>query len=258
MRKRVVTIMLVVGLVAAVSLSVGCAGAIGSGNLETEERYFTDFTRVEVSSAFEVEIIQSDSFGVSITADDNLLKYVHVSKSGETLKIDVGRGGYNFNTLEARITMIDLYGVDLSGATEGTVRGFSSSHDFSVELSGASSLNMRDVSAGDVKFGISGASSVTGDLTAADVRFDVSGASSIRLDGSANDIVIDGSGASRMRLDDFSANNADVSLSGASSGTVNLDGKLDIELSGASSFHYIGEPTIGDIDISGASSMSEK
>ena len=209
MTKCVVSVVLVAVLIAAVSLA-GCHGLVaGSGTLDTEEKYLGDFTRVEVSSAFEVEIIQSGEFSVSITADDNLLEYVRVSKSGETLKIGVRVGSYDFTTLEASVTMPDLYGVDLSGATHGTVRGFSSSHDFSVDLSGASSLDMRDMSTGDARFDLSGASSLnmwamsTGDvefdlsgassldmwdMSAGDASFDISGASSVQSEGSANDV----------------------------------------------------------------------
>jgi len=99
---------------------------------------------------------------------------------------------------------------------------------------------------------------VTGDITAGNAEFDISGASSVELDGSANDIAADVSGASSLKLDDFTVSNANVDLSGASSGTVNLDGRLDADLSGASRLWYIGEPTMGDIDTSGASSVSKK
>ena len=108
MKKAIVAVLVVLILMAG--LLMGCTGRLvtGSGDLKTEEKDFSEFTRVEASHGFEVEIIQSDSFGVSVTTDDNLLEYVRVSKSDETLKIDVSRGGYSFNTLEARITMPDL------------------------------------------------------------------------------------------------------------------------------------------------------
>jgi len=97
-----------------------------------------------------------------------------------------------------------------------------------------------------------------GDLVAGNVEFDISGASTIQLEGSANDMVASASGASRFNLGGFTVNNADVDFSGASSGTVNLDGRLDADLSGASRLWYIGEPTMGTIDTSGASTISQK
>jgi len=52
--------------------------------------------------------------------------------------------------------------------------------------------------------------------------------------------------------------NANIILSGASDGTINLDGRLDADLSGASTLEYIGEPTLGSLDISGASNLTKK
>jgi hypothetical protein len=65
-------------------------------------------------------------------------------------------------------------------------------------------------------------------------------------------------GASHLNLDDFTVNNANVSLSGASSGTINLSGRLDADLSGASTLWYIGEPTMGTINVADSSELSEK
>jgi len=254
---------LVAALIALLLMSgplVGCQGVVvkGSGNLATEEFNFSDFTRVEVGSAFEVEVVQSGSYSVSVTADDNLFDYIQVSKQGTTLKIRLKTAQYIATTTMAEITMPQLRGLDLSGATRGTVSGFSSTESLDIEVSGASSLNLVEMSAGDVKFDISGASKVTGDIAAGDADFDVSGASTVQLEGSASDIVVEASGASHAKLAGFPVNNADVRLSGASTGTVNLDGKLDADLSGASKLEYIGEPTMGNINTSGASTLSKK
>jgi hypothetical protein len=117
---------------------------------------------------------------------------------------------------------------------------------------------MVDMSAGDIRFDVSGASRVTGDLTAGDADLDISGASTVELQGSGGNIVVDASGASHAKLADFPVNNANVKLSGASNGTVNLDGRLDANLSGASRLSYMGEPTMGSITTSGGSMLSAK
>ena len=68
----------------------------------------------------------------------------------------------------------------------------------------------------------------------------------------------DVSGASNLDLSNFHVNDANIGLSGASHATVNLDGRLDVEASGASSLEYIGEPTLGNINTSGASTVNKK
>ena len=254
------TIMLMTVMLLIILLVPGCFGSItGSGNLETQEFNYSDFTRVEVGNALEVEVIQSGSFSITITTDDNISEYLNVSKSGETLRIWL-RSGYSYTsyTAMAEITMPELYRLELSGATSGTIGGFSSAHDFILELSGASSLYIADMTAGNIRFDLSGASSLTGSIIASgDARFEISGASSVTLYGSTNDLNADASGASHLGLDDFPVHNANVELSGASGGTINLDGILNADLSGASHLEYFGEPTLGDIDISGGSTIGE-
>jgi len=134
--------------------------------------------------------------------------------------------------------MPDLRALKFSGATKGTITGFSSSNDFNLDLSGASNLE--------------------GDIQAGDAVVVLSGASKAKLEGSAKDINVNASGASGIDLSRFPVNNAQVLLSGASNGTVNLNGRLDADLSGALKLSYIGEPTMGDINTSGASTLSKK
>jgi hypothetical protein len=239
MKKFVISVILVFIMVASVFLSGCVLGEVitGSKNLATEEFNFSDFTRVEVGSAFQVEIIQSSSYSVSITADDNLFDFIQVSKAGKTLKIRL-KSGYNYQsiTTKAKITMPELYELGLSGATHGSVEGFETPGDFELDLSGASELI--------------GSIAVNGEA-----QFNLSGASKLELIGSANNVTIKASGASDLRLADFSIHDADIGLSGASDATVNLDGTLDANLSGASHLRYIGKPTTENLNISGGSEI---
>ena len=63
---------------------------------------------------------------------------------------------------------------------------------------------------------------------------------------------------SKLELDNFTVNDVDIEVSGGSNAVVNMDGTLNAEVSGASSLYYIGNPVMGDIDISGASSVRKK
>jgi uncharacterized protein YjbI with pentapeptide repeats len=242
MKKAIIIIAIVVG-VAVICTSLilrgWLGGLIGPGNLETEEYAFTNFTKVEISSAFEFEIKQSSSYNISVTVPDCLIDYVQVSQDGQTLKIRLGAFPLlGPIPLRASVTMPQLRGLTVSGASRGTVYDFSSTEDVNITVSGASR--------------------VTGDITAGNVEFDIDGASTIQLEGSANDMVARVDGASRFNLGGFTVNNANVNFSGASMGTVNLHGRLDANLSGASTLLYIGEPIMGTINISGASTLSKK
>ncbi|MFC2056358.1 GIN domain-containing protein, partial [Chloroflexota bacterium] len=159
---------------------------------------------------------------------------------------------------KVEIAMPALYGLQLSGASKGTITGLKSTRGFSLGLSGASSLETVDIVVGDAEFEVAGASRVSGNITADDAEFEVSGASSIELSGSADNIILEVSGASRVDLADFTLSDADVELSGASEATVNVKGRLDTALSGASRLYFYGNPTMGDTDVSGASTIKHK
>jgi len=272
MKKRKNLIMTTLaGLLLAMLLSTGCqsilvtrTGEKPSEETETRQFDFTEFSRLEIGSAFSYEIKQSDTYSISITANDNLFDDIEVAKEGQTLKIgmefpEVPWAIFNIDPRpKAVITMPLLNGLVGSGATHGVVSNFSSSEDLEIVMSGASSMEMVKIAAGDVTFIVSGASKVSGDLEAGNTDFEVSGASSVQLEGSAKDVVIYASGASRLKMADFHINNADITLSGASKGTINAAGELDVQLSGASTLEYIGQPTLVDMDISGGSTLKKK
>jgi len=160
MKKRTIAI-IVVAVIAAVvggvfiTLRFWPGGLIGSGNLETKEYSFADFTRVEISSAFQFEIEQSSSYSINITADDNVIDRVQVSQDGQTLKIRVGRVSFlGPVTLRASVSMPQLNGLTVSGASRGTVSGFSSGEALDMTVSGASRVT-GDIAAGDVEFDVS-------------------------------------------------------------------------------------------------------
>jgi len=208
----------------------------GSSNMATWEYEFADFTDVSVSSAFTVDVSMSDSYSVSVTANDNLLDYLNVYQRGETLYIGLKSANYHNVRYEASITMPVLLDLELSGASKGSISGFSSANPLKLRLAGASSLS--------------------GSIEAGDCSFNLSGASRLELAGSGSDADINASGASAVALADFPINDAKVNLSGASNATLNLDGRLDANLSGYSHIEYTGEPTLGSIKTSGGSTVS--
>ena len=241
--KKALSVLLIVIIFLAVVIAALGAAVIYlwlfPGELITEELEYSDFTAVDVGSAFQVEITQSGSYSVIITVDEKIFDKIDVSKTGTTLIISTEPNTITASALKAEITMPELDELVLSGASKGTVEGFGSSEPLVVELSGASNLQMQDINVGNVEVELSGAATLT-------------------AEGSGNDLVSIVEGASNLDLTNFPVDNSDLIVSGASQATVNLDGTLDAVVSGASTVYYIGEPTMGEIDISDSSSINKK
>ncbi len=219
---------------------------------------FTDFTKLEISHVFQAKVTRADSFSFSITVDDNLLEYVVVHKSGNTLRIYL-EGGYTYigTTKIVEITMPKIDKLSLSGASRVEVSGFRSSDRLAFEASGVSSLNIDDLKAGDTSFELSGGSYASGGIEIANGKFNVSGASIINLEGFASDISIEASGASHANLANLSVSNATVKISEASTVTVNASSTVDGDVSGASRLIYLGNPTL-TIEMSGDSAVDNR
>ena len=91
-----------------------------------------------------------------------------------------------------------------------------------------------------------------------DVDFELSGAFHLTSSGAGSNLTSVVTGGSNLDLTNFQVTNANVDLSGGSHATVKLDGRLDVQASGASSLDYFGEPTLGTINTSGASSINKR
>ena len=210
------------------------------GNQKTQTYSFTDFAAIDASSAFKVTITQSETYSIVITANQNMFDQIEVTKMGNTLKIDTLPGAILgiFNA-EAKIAMPKLENIKLSGASHGTAQGFSSQEPFTAAVTGASSLDLSDLQAGNI-------------------TIDLSGASTLTASGSANDLTSVVSGASNLNTQNLIVNNAKMNISGASHASINLNGRLDVEISGASSLEYTGNPTLGNINSSGSSTVTKR
>jgi hypothetical protein len=253
---------LFVALAMVTAMSLSAAGC--SGSSLTNPQDFKDFTRLDIQNAFDVEVLQSGTFGVEITASKALLDYLSVTQTGDTLtlKLSPNHPFTDFvlmrKVLKARIAMPVLRGLALSGASKAVVSGFESTNNLDLILAGASSMKLASVEAADARINVSGACDLNGKLTAGNVTIDVSGASHVVLSGTGKDVKMTGTGASRLDLESFVHKTATVTLSGATQATVDTREHLDFSLSGASRLFFLSNPKMGTMEVLGASTVKHK
>jgi hypothetical protein len=246
---------------AGILMAVLLAGCNVQEKVMTTKNYnLSGFTKVDTSGAFDVEIVQSDSFGVSVDADDFV--NIVVERIDDTLVIK--REGiswfmWNHAQPKARVAMPAIVDVFISGASKGTIKNFSSANNFAVSVEGASHFTVTDLSAANLLAEVTGASTLKGDIkVSGDAKFATTGASTLNLNGTANNIILSATGASKAELSNFPAQNGDIEISGASNGSVNLSGKMNAHITGASNLYWSGTPVMGDIQTSGASNLRRK
>ena len=252
---QIITLVILMGI-----LFTGCEGlgyTTGSGNLENKQYDLKDFNKVEISNSFEFEIKQSSSYSVNVTCHENIIPYLDVFLSNDTLVVRLKAGFHTNGDLNAIIALPQLVRLDVSGASRGSARGFTSDSDLELRVSGASQLDA-GMEAGACVIDISGLSKVTGNLIIKQTSLRVSGASRCELKGSAGNSDIEVSGASEASLKDFQLQNVDINVSGASTAIIKTDGILNLDISGASKLEYYGNPTLSKVSVTGASKISSK
>jgi eukaryotic-like serine/threonine-protein kinase len=209
---------------------------VGSGTLAAKSWDVAGFDRVQVRSAFRAEIIKGTGFKVTATADDNVIPHIKVTKEGTTLKISLERGSYRLKSpLKAEITLPSLIGIDIDGASKGTLKGFQSERELSLKITGSSEL--------------------AGGITVEKGDFKVDGASTLSLVGSAQAAHLSAEGASHLKLKEFLLKSGLVDLEGASTAeiTVKSEALFKAKLSGASTLKGSIQAKEIDLDLDGAS-----
>lgn len=199
------------------NVSVNFGGEKGSGTIGVENRAIGGFNKIDVGGVFHVEIIAQSEFGVEVEADDNLLQYVKTEVRGDTLEISMDKRVKTHNPLRIKISAPDINSLEVSGASK-------------VDLSNVKNREL---------------------------IIDSSGASKINVSGDTGNLIVDVSGASQIDAEALSALTANVDASGASRVNVNVANELIADASGACRITYSGTPKISK-QISGASSVSQK
>ena len=197
-----------------------------------------NFTNIRVSHGFEVDVKQAGEYQVAIEADKALEPYLEVSEEGNTLKIGLDpEHSYQTGnmTMKISISTPSLSGIELSGTNRANLSGIETDQAFEAKLSGNSQ--------------------VRGDIVAATATFNVSGNGAVILTGGANKLTISSSGNSNLDLRGFVVIDAEAAMSGSCQAWVYVRGRLDVRASGDSRVVYAGDPTLGQISLSGSSTI---
>lgn len=202
--------------------SCGSSCEEGSGKTVSENRKLDSFTKLNVSGVYKIVLKQGNP-SVKITADDNLLKLIEMSVSGDELSIKTQKPICNAAMMEIDISNPDFQAVESSDALDLSSDGKLTLKDFDLELSGAAKVKL--------------------DLNAANVKIKTSGAADINLTGQATENQVITSGVLNLNAFNFVVANYRVESSGITHCKINVLQQLNINISGTGGLEYKGNPS---------------
>jgi hypothetical protein len=210
---------LALAVFAVVLLLAACSVTRGSGQLATESRAVSGFSKIDLSVGGELTIQKTGTESLSISAEDNLLPRLTSEVSNDTLIL-----GTKPNTtilpqqpITYTVTVNDLTGVAVSGS--GNIR--------------------------------------VPDLTTTALSISISGSGTITVNGTVEDQDLEISGSGGYEAAQLTSKTVKADISGSGTANVLATNVLDVEISGSGTVTYSGNPQI-EQEISGSGKLIKK
>ena len=263
----------------SMALMCALAGNLFAQTLIKETREVPDFSGLDASGVFVIELKKGPTSSVVIEAESKYMEYIKTEVRSGVLRIygrwpESMRINNNAN-LKATITVSELNSLALSGVCSLTTTNLFTPSRFHLDLSGVSKVSGLRIEADEANMDISGASKInlSGsikqgkiDLSGAShaecnlrldqLSVDVSGTSKLELQGQANKVKMDISGVSSVTAASFPIKELDFSASGVGKADVQVIDVLSVRLSGTSRLNYKGKPRVDELKVSSGSSVN--
>ena len=124
--------------------------------------------------------------------------------------------------------------------------------------SDGSEMTVDDLRYDKANIEVQSGSQISGNLEFGAGKANLSGAAALAVSGSGHTLKLGALGGSTCDLEGLSLADADVTLRGGSRATLNLTGTLVGKVQDASELLYVGNPTLGEIEISADSTVGNK
>lgn len=158
---------------------------------------------------------------------------------GQKVEVELSGASEFYSDVDA-----DEIKIDLSGASN--FHGDAVADKVEAHLSGSSDF-FGDVLADEIDMELLGSSTIEGNVSADELDLDMSGASDATLVGHVTQLKIDLTGSSKIikkvvgNRYALACDNCEGTMSGASVAYIHCDGRICVDLSGASDLHYTGD-----------------
>jgi Putative auto-transporter adhesin, head GIN domain len=199
-----------------------CDYTTGSGNIVTEKRVAANFTGISVGGSFDVEVKIGPVAEVTVEADDNVIKYVETTVSGNTLKIRTeGLHSMNNVHLKVYITVPELRSVKASASAE---------------------VKVLDVVKGDgrLSFDVSSSADIEAEVDAPEVDAEASSSGSVTISGKTKNYTARVSSSGNIKSFELLTENADVSANSSGTAEVRASVSLNGNASSSGTIEYRG------------------
>lgn len=210
----------------------------GEGDLVTEDRILKEFEIIVLRCSADLIIHQnkiSNSCKATVSAQENLLPYIHSNVEGSKLVIDVEGCITSNKRIEIEIASNALSKIYNDGSGTISSSNILKNDELKIILDGSGDVNVR--SKGE------------------SLECNLNGSGDIIIDGSFNSLDLELDGAGDFEGDQLEVNSAEIHSDGSGSTTVQVKDKLNVHLDGSGDVKYYGSPVLEDMIDDGSGSI---
>lgn len=197
----------------------------GNGVTETKEKSLNSFDELEVSGAFKVKIVPSDTYRLVIEADENLHSYIRVDQDGDRVRI---RMKNNINVRTSKSIRLTVYA--------GNLRR--------IELAGSCDLKSDGLleNADKMELTIAGSGDADLEVKSPVIKVNIGGSGKVIMNGKTRNLDLSIAGSGNFEGVNLLSETADVSIAGSGSAKLFSSVALDVSIAGSGDVYYAGNP----------------
>jgi hypothetical protein len=211
----------------------------GNGNVTTVHRNVSNTEIIKSHGSFDVNIMQGETPGLSIEADENLIPYI-ITENAEGGVVIHTKEGYNLssdNKIKITVTTNKLREVEAAGSGNITGTG---------KFTGSDYLNI----------GIAGSGDVTLEANTPRIDSHIGGSGNITLSGETKNSKIEIAGDGNYRAENLLSEDVEIHIAGSGNAKVFAENKLDIHIAGSGDVSYKGNAAVTQ-DIAGSGRINK-
>lgn len=199
----------------------------GNGFITTESRIVSEFSAVENTTSYDVDVIADSVFSVEVTGDENLLYFIntYVRHGNLIVEVDYNRciNPSSYMLIEVHMPALEM--VELTGSGDIDVYGFNSNY-LEIKNSGSGDIDLMDIYSPNT------------------IDIVVSGSGDVSISGKARrgDYLLTGSGD--IVADDLKVDECYITTTGSGNIYCYVYDLLNVTISGSGDVYYSGSPEI--------------
>jgi hypothetical protein len=212
----------------------------GSGDVTTETRTVTDYTKVGVAGSFDVTLVEGTSNKVTVEAYENLMEYIVTEVKKNTLQIKTKKG-YNIRSnkaIKVTVTYDKLEAVSLAGSGDIVSDGQIQSDNLKLSLAGS----------GDISLGVDSKY----------LKTSIAGSGNINLSGNSDELHCSVAGSGNVNADGMQAGVTKVSIAGSGDVKVHAVDEIHAKIAGSGNVVYSGNPDVEKSNSAGSGKLKKK